>query len=70
MITTSVLVFLTMIKRHHARFHIRFRAVALLSLLALASVIGTVLQQNQAEVAYVVEFGPFWHQIFSHNVFD
>ena len=39
-------------------------AVALLSLLALASVIGTVLQQNQAEVAYVVEFGPFWHQIF------
>ncbi|MBH5328503.1 cytochrome c biogenesis protein ResB [Eikenella sp. S3360] len=39
-------------------------AVALLSLLALASVIGTVLQQNQSEVAYLVEFGPFWHQIF------
>ena len=39
-------------------------AVALLSLLALASVIGTVLQQNQSEVGYVVEFGPFWDQIF------
>lgn len=39
-------------------------AVALLALLALASVIGTVLQQNQSEVAYVVEFGPFWNQIF------
>lgn len=39
-------------------------AVALLSLLALASVIGTVLQQNQQDVGYVVEFGPFWDQIF------
>lgn len=39
-------------------------AVALLSLLALASVIGTVLQQNQQDIGYVVEFGPFWDQIF------
>lgn len=39
-------------------------AVALLSLLALASVIGTVLQQNQRDISYVVEFGPFWDQIF------
>lgn len=39
-------------------------AVALLSLLGVASVIGTVLQQNQPQVNYVVKFGPFWSQIF------
>lgn len=40
-------------------------AVALLSLLGVASVIGTVLQQNQPQVNYVVKFGPFWAQIFN-----
>lgn len=40
-------------------------AVALLSLLGVASVIGTVLQQNQPQVNYVVKFGPFWSQIFN-----
>ncbi|WP_245911109.1 cytochrome c biogenesis protein ResB [Neisseria iguanae] len=39
-------------------------AVALLSLLGVASIIGTVLQQNQPQVNYVVKFGPFWAQIF------
>ena len=39
-------------------------AVALLSLLAVASVIGTVLQQNQPKQNYVVKFGPFWAEIF------
>lgn len=39
-------------------------AVALLSLLGIASIIGTVLQQNQPQVNYVVQFGPFWSQIF------
>lgn len=39
-------------------------AVALLSLLAVASIIGTVLQQNQAMSNYVVKFGPFWAEIF------
>lgn len=39
-------------------------AVALLSVLGVASVIGTVLPQNQPEVNYVVQFGPFWSQIF------
>lgn len=39
-------------------------AVALLSLLGIASIIGTVLQQNQPQVNYVVKFGPFWSQIF------
>lgn len=39
-------------------------AVALLSLLGIASVIGTVLQQNQPQTDYLVKFGPFWAQIF------
>ena len=43
----------------HASF-----AVALLSLLGVASIIGTVLQQNQPQVDYLVKFGPFWSQIF------
>lgn len=39
-------------------------AVALLCVLAIASIIGTVLQQNQPAASYVVKFGPFWAQIF------
>lgn len=39
-------------------------AVALLTLLAIASIIGTVLQQNQPMTDYVVKFGPFWFPIF------
>lgn len=39
-------------------------AVALLSVLGIASVIGTVLQQNQQPADYVVKFGPFWSEIF------
>lgn len=39
-------------------------AVALLGVLAVASVIGTVLQQNQPPANYVVQFGPFWAEIF------
>lgn len=39
-------------------------AVALLSILAIASVIGTVLQQNKLPQDYVVKFGPFWAEIF------
>lgn len=39
-------------------------AVALLSLLGIASVIGTVLQQNQPQTDYLVKFGPFWARIF------
>lgn len=46
-------------------------AVALLSLLGIASVIGTVLQQNQPTVNYVVKFGPFWTEIFGFlGLFD
>lgn len=39
-------------------------AVALLSLLGVASVIGTVLKQNESMGGYLAEFGPFWHPIF------
>jgi cytochrome c biogenesis protein len=39
-------------------------AISLLTLLAIASVIGTVLQQNQPYSSYVIEFGQFWFDIF------
>lgn len=39
-------------------------AVTLLIALALASVIGTVLQQNQPYNAYLAKFGPFWFEVF------
>lgn len=46
-------------------------AVALLCILAIASVIGTVLQQNQPPQNYVVKFGPFWAEMFrSLGLFD
>ena len=46
-------------------------AVALLCVLAIASVIGTVLQQNQPPQNYVVKFGPFWAEMFrSLGLFD
>ncbi|MDO5058899.1 MAG: cytochrome c biogenesis protein ResB [Neisseria sp.] len=46
-------------------------AVSLLCILGIASVIGTVLQQNQPAANYIVEFGPFWSQIFAFlGLFD
>ena len=39
-------------------------AVALLCVLGIASVIGTVLQQNLSYTDYIVKFGPFWSRIF------
>ena len=39
-------------------------AVALLCLLGIASVIGTVLKQNEPMSGYLAKFGPFWHPIF------
>lgn len=39
-------------------------AISLLSILGLASVIGTVLQQNQPYVDYVLKFGAFWFALF------
>lgn len=39
-------------------------AIILLLTLAIASVIGTVLQQNQPYNNYVNKFGPFWFEVF------
>jgi cytochrome c biogenesis protein len=39
-------------------------AISLLTLIAIASVIGTVLKQNEPMTNYVNQFGPFWFDIF------
>jgi cytochrome c biogenesis protein len=39
-------------------------AISLLTILAIASIIGTVLKQNDAYNAYLNQFGPFWFPIF------
>lgn len=39
-------------------------AIALLTLICIASVIGTVVQQHQPPVNYVNQFGPFWADVF------
>lgn len=40
-------------------------AVALLALICIASIIGTVIQQNQPAINYVNQFGPFWAEVFT-----
>jgi len=39
-------------------------AISMLTLIAVASIIGTVLQQNQPMPNYVNQFGPFWFAVF------
>lgn len=39
-------------------------AISLLTLICIASVIGTVLKQQEPFVNYVNQFGPFWAQLF------
>ncbi|WP_371734589.1 cytochrome c biogenesis protein ResB [Allopusillimonas soli] len=39
-------------------------AVSLLMFICVASLIGTVLQQNQAPNTYIDRFGPFWFAVF------
>ncbi len=39
-------------------------AVSLLAVLAIASVIGTVLKQNEPPADYIIEFGEFWASLF------
>ncbi len=41
-------------------------AVSLLGILCIASVVGTVLQQNRPDSTYVDQFGPFWFEVFDH----
>ncbi|WP_395024087.1 cytochrome c biogenesis protein ResB [Comamonas odontotermitis] len=39
-------------------------AIALLTVICIASVIGTVLRQHEPAANYVNQFGPFWAQLF------
>ena len=39
-------------------------AISLLTVICIASVIGTVLKQHEPAVNYVNQFGPFWAQLF------
>ncbi|OYY79924.1 MAG: cytochrome C biogenesis protein, partial [Hydrogenophilales bacterium 16-62-9] len=39
-------------------------AISLLSILAVASVVGTVLKQAEPYNNYLIQFGPFWFQVF------
>lgn len=49
----------TLVSLYELLSSMRF-AISLLTLLAIASVIGTVLKQNEPYPNYVVEFGQFW----------
>ena len=39
-------------------------AVAILAVICIASIIGTVITQNEAQINYINQFGPFWAQLF------
>lgn len=39
-------------------------AISLLMMIAIAAVIGTVMQQNQPMPNYINQFGPFWFEVF------
>lgn len=39
-------------------------AISLLTIIAVASIVGTVLKQNEPYPSYVIEFGQFWFGIF------
>lgn len=46
-------------------------AITLLVAVSIASIIGTVLQQNQPYTDYVLKFGPFWFEVFKQmDLFD
>src|SRR4051812_33291563 len=39
-------------------------AISLLAVIAIASIIGTVMKQNEPMPNYVNQFGPFWFEVF------
>ena len=39
-------------------------AITLLVAVALSSVIGTLLKQNEPYQSYIIKFGPFWHEVY------
>src|SRR5437868_6159851 len=40
-------------------------SISLLTVICIASVIGTVLKQHEPSGNYVNQFGPFWAQVFA-----
>jgi cytochrome c biogenesis protein len=40
-------------------------AIALLAMIAIAAIIGTVMKQNEAMTNYINQFGPFWFEVFA-----
>lgn len=62
---------MTKVNKKHSRLNILLEffgsmnlAITILVAIAFASVIGTVLQQNQPYNDYIIKFGPFWHEVF------
>lgn len=62
---------MTKVNNKHSRLNILLEffgsmnlAITILVAIAFASVIGTVLQQNQPYNDYIIKFGPFWHEVF------
>ncbi len=49
-------------------------SISLLTIICIASVIGTVVKQNEPAINYVNQFGPFWADVFSvmrlHTVYS
>ena len=49
-------------------------AISMLSFVAIASIIGTVLKQNEAYESYIIKFGQFWFDFFEilglYNVYQ
>ena len=45
-------------------------AVSMLTVLAIASAIGTLLKQNEPHINYTNQFGDFWAKIFVHIGLD
>ncbi|MCK4744382.1 MAG: cytochrome c biogenesis protein ResB [Sulfuriflexus sp.] len=46
-------------------------AITVLSGIAIASIIGTILRQNEPYQNYIIKFGPFWHDMFvSMGLYD
>lgn len=39
-------------------------AISLLSILAIASIVGTVLKQSEPYANYIIQLGPFWFEVF------
>jgi len=59
------------IKPFFLRFASMPLAIVLLMVLAIASMVGTVLLQNQEQADYLTQFGPVWYWVFrSLGLFD